>query len=128
MRNCVIDKCHHPSSDKANQSIQDGGNRSHCDNTSETGRTLFAADHRKSRPEQQKRSNEQSQDSIKQGIHFGSREYSDPLNLRHGYVSLFRLFGVAEFWRSAIPAWAVIIRSEERRVGKECRSRWSPYH
>ena len=21
-----------------------------------------------------------------------------------------------------------IIRSEERRVGKECRSRWSPYH
>ena len=23
---------------------------------------------------------------------------------------------------------AVIIRSEERRVGKECRSRWSPYH
>ena len=20
------------------------------------------------------------------------------------------------------------IRSEERRVGKECRSRWSPYH
>ena len=22
----------------------------------------------------------------------------------------------------------VPIRSEERRVGKECRSRWSPYH
>ena len=22
----------------------------------------------------------------------------------------------------------VAIRSEERRVGKECRSRWSPYH
>ena len=22
----------------------------------------------------------------------------------------------------------VEIRSEERRVGKECRSRWSPYH
>ena len=22
----------------------------------------------------------------------------------------------------------VIFRSEERRVGKECRSRWSPYH
>ena len=29
-------------------------------------------------------------------------------------------------------AWAsfelMSIRSEERRVGKECRSRWSPYH
>ena len=23
---------------------------------------------------------------------------------------------------------AVLKRSEERRVGKECRSRWSPYH
>src|SRR3712207_3548978 len=23
---------------------------------------------------------------------------------------------------------AMIVRSEERRVGKECRSRWSPYH
>src|SRR2546427_12230773 len=28
-----------------------------------------------------------------------------------------------------IPKAAVeLIRSEERRVGKECRSRWSPYH
>src|SRR2546425_8660692 len=24
--------------------------------------------------------------------------------------------------------WLSINRSEERRVGKECRSRWSPYH
>ena len=24
--------------------------------------------------------------------------------------------------------YPVIHRSEERRVGKECRSRWSPYH
>src|SRR5256885_10859799 len=23
---------------------------------------------------------------------------------------------------------AITVRSEERRVGKECRSRWSPYH
>src|SRR2546430_16723981 len=23
---------------------------------------------------------------------------------------------------------ALVLRSEERRVGKECRSRWSPYH
>ena len=32
-------------------------------------------------------------------------------------------FGVS----AAAPA-AVVARSEERRVGKECRSRWSPYH
>ena len=24
--------------------------------------------------------------------------------------------------------WIYVDRSEERRVGKECRSRWSPYH
>ena len=29
----------------------------------------------------------------------------------------------AEFVREIIE-----LRSEERRVGKECRSRWSPYH
>ena len=27
----------------------------------------------------------------------------------------------------ALP-FAAFLRSEERRVGKECRSRWSPYH
>src|SRR2546430_8767980 len=27
-------------------------------------------------------------------------------------------------WRD----WVLTSRSEERRVGKECRSRWSPYH
>ena len=26
------------------------------------------------------------------------------------------------------PEWPLTARSEERRVGKECRSRWSPYH
>src|SRR3712207_1603615 len=29
---------------------------------------------------------------------------------------------------SEVPDWARVARSEERRVGKECRSRWSPYH
>ena len=28
-----------------------------------------------------------------------------------------------------VQSWALeLLRSEERRVGKECRSRWSPYH
>src|SRR3990170_4270826 len=33
-------------------------------------------------------------------------------------------------WRpdSARDRWGWHGRSEERRVGKECRSRWSPYH
>src|SRR5258708_6718462 len=32
---------------------------------------------------------------------------------------------IAAGWK---PGWSTDYRSEERRVGKECRSRWSPYH
>ena len=32
--------------------------------------------------------------------------------------------GVSQRTRERVEA----VRSEERRVGKECRSRWSPYH
>ena len=38
------------------------------------------------------------------------------------YEPFFGLEGSA-----ALRGWAMS-RSEERRVGKECRSRWSPYH
>ena len=34
----------------------------------------------------------------------------------------------SEFLRQAIRRTTIRPRSEERRVGKECRSRWSPYH
>ena len=60
----------------------------------------------------------------------------------------FIIIGLANSWgfvlkvMAGVPAWALIValggialnimfatlRSEERRVGKECRSRWSPYH
>ena len=38
----------------------------------------------------------------------------------------FSIFSVVEYKETihALP----VSRSEERRVGKECRSRWSPYH
>src|SRR5256885_17231969 len=44
-----------------------------------------------------------------------------------------RLFGVGSVrapwrWRTLWRRLAAGSRSEERRVGKECRSRWSPYH
>ena len=29
---------------------------------------------------------------------------------------------------TAFATQVIELRSEERRVGKECRSRWSPYH
>ena len=33
-----------------------------------------------------------------------------------------------DFHTVKTPEKTVVSRSEERRVGKECRSRWSPYH
>ena len=52
-----------------------------------------------------------------------------PLVTREGYEKLKQELNY--LWREERPevtkkvTWA---RSEERRVGKECRSRWSPYH
>ena len=40
------------------------------------------------------------------------------------YVNPF--IGTSNF--GATHPGAIVLRSEERRVGKECRSRWSPYH
>ena len=35
---------------------------------------------------------------------------------------------IADSFKTDILAGRYEQRSEERRVGKECRSRWSPYH
>ena len=37
-------------------------------------------------------------------------------------------FALALSLLAALLVFLFDIRSEERRVGKECRSRWSPYH
>ena len=36
-------------------------------------------------------------------------------------------FVLGETWNWVAGTYAITYRSEERRVGKECRSRWSPY-
>src|SRR6266571_6892536 len=41
-------------------------------------------------------------------------------------ILLFALYG--GILSTAVAATLGVTRSEERRVGKECRSRWSPYH
>ena len=50
-----------------------------------------------------------------------------------GYALLFivlMLLVMLSFGAMALPMALTLVpqRSEERRVGKECRSRWSPYH
>ena len=44
--------------------------------------------------------------------------------LHAGHASLVKR-SVSE---NGVTVVSVFVRSEERRVGKECRSRWSPYH
>ena len=45
---------------------------------------------------------------------------------RRGRSVRWRYPAVQYIWARKKGEWAT--RSEERRVGKECRSRWSPYH
>src|SRR5439155_8714025 len=47
--------------------------------------------------------------------------------LRRSSIRGLRLYSV-ESVPAGWPGRSVLHRSEERRVGKECRSRWSPYH
>ena len=56
------------------------------------------------------------------------------LILKDTCTSMFTatLFTIAKIWKQPkspqTDGWTKKNRSEERRVGKECRSRWSPYH
>src|SRR5258708_1474415 len=51
--------------------------------------------------------------------------YLEKSPLKYWMIAVsFAIFGPYD-WAARIP---VALRSEERRVGKECRSRWSPYH
>ena len=46
-------------------------------------------------------------------------------------ITLFKQYDVIDYIMSCFGALSTTgkkYRSEERRVGKECRSRWSPYH
>ena len=38
------------------------------------------------------------------------------------------LDGITDWMDMSLSKLQELVRSEERRVGKECRSRWSPYH
>ena len=56
-----------------------------------------------------------------------TNDYKNPVdyvNPLMGTDSKFTLSNGNTYPAIALP----LLRSEERRVGKECRSRWSPYH
>ena len=52
-----------------------------------------------------------------------------PTSLKNSIRLVIACFQVSkEFISISLTSDNFAIRSEERRVGKECRSRWSPYH
>ena len=56
---------------------------------------------------------------------------AETISKRTGQVIIEGLFTTVtnvSFDNTAIEKTIRKVRSEERRVGKECRSRWSPYH
>src|SRR5215510_7439129 len=67
----------------------------------------------------------QAEDGIRDGHVTGVQTCALPI-----YVQTFGDIGVdrAKFLLTDLQRTILKRRSEERRVGKECRSRWSPYH
>ena len=55
----------------------------------------------------------------------GGKSHKSPI---HHYESLEYIAMVPEEQIKTYVVTDDCVRSEERRVGKECRSRWSPYH
>ena len=63
------------------------------------------------------------------GIELNKRD----INIRQVYVTIRHIASESDENYKEISIMVLIFvdkdsRSEERRVGKECRSRWSPYH
>ena len=46
----------------------------------------------------------------------------------NGFLDLLTIGFLSKFGKRPMHLFGALTRSEERRVGKECRSRWSPYH
>ena len=70
-----------------------------------------------------------SDDSKRRYLMGGSRYVPD--NFGSVKEAVFWLLDLAGYRRIENPVKQPLVhqvRSEERRVGKECRSRWSPYH
>ena len=62
-----------------------------------------------------------------QGI-YGKQKAIPAAELKPGMITVWN-FCYTETVKSVEPTKSgKSVRSEERRVGKECRSRWSPYH
>ena len=56
-------------------------------------------------------------------------EFLDDTSVKQELQEIYKLLEGGTISEKEFDAREVgLLRSEERRVGKECRSRWSPYH
>ena len=65
------------------------------------------------------------------GFALAHQKLIQPLPRSHAKTRIYRQSGQYRFFgicRKNQNTVVQLCRSEERRVGKECRSRWSPYH
>src|ERR1035438_10714296 len=66
--------------------------------------------------------------SVTQGLHRNARNIVFPVEVKFGLGIQTRQQNPLRIENVDFGMHGPCIRSEERRVGKECRSRWSPYN
>ena len=77
--------------------------------------------------------------AAKPSIPKGTRDFSPVEMAKRNYIfntirDVYHLYGFQQIETPSMEMLSTLMgkygdeRSEERRVGKECRSRWSPYH
>src|SRR2546423_11023232 len=71
----------------------------------------------------------QAEDGIRDKLVTGVQTCALPISAARGDLA-GAAYPLALLWSNGLMLYlgAALARSEERRVGKECRSRWSPYH
>ena len=69
-----------------------------------------------------------SQDEIKKAFRKKARQYHPDVNKDNPKEAEAKFKEANEAYEVLSDETKKAQRSEERRVGKECRSRWSPYH
>ena len=62
------------------------------------------------------------------GLYLSGNKVTDKPEILFARMDIKEVMAKVEEMRAAAAEAAKPARSEERRVGKECRSRWSPYH
>ena len=69
-----------------------------------------------------------ARENKKKVVVLSGRPYHLDPEINHSMNKVITSFDMVVLTEDSVSHLAERSRSEERRVGKECRSRWSPYH